>query len=235
MPQNKKQHFVPRFYLKRFSSDGASIHIRHTQLEKNIYSANLKNQCYKNYFYGKRPDIENALGHIEGEMAKILDQVVTHKALPSPHSPEHDIIMLYVLMQHGRTEHYASKADEMYDKFAKHLYHEQAQSMGIDIDQFKISIQDPAVFTLGIATRTYPLLLDLDYKLLVNRTGTEFVTSDNPVVLYNQLFSFRDRRIGSYCGVAQKGLQIFSQSDQTRSLFSLMLACIQLENDVPGL
>ncbi len=209
MPQNKKQHYVPRFYLKRFSSDGTSINIWHIQLEKNICSEKLRNQCYENYFYGKQPDIEKALGHVESEMSKILDQVITRKALPPYGSQEHFIIMLYVLMQLGRTKHSASAADEMYDKFEKHLHHEQAQSMGKDIDQFKIGIQDSVLLPLGIATQMYPLLLDLSCKLLVNRTGTEFVTSDNPVVLYNQLFSFGDRRKGSYCGMSQKGLQIF--------------------------
>ena len=209
MPQNKKQHYVPRFYLKRFSPNGVSINIWHTQLEKNIYSANLKNQCYKNYFYGKQPDIEKALASIEGEMSKILDKVTKCKTLPPRFSREHIIIMLYVLMQHGRTEYSASTADEMCDKLIKHLHREQTQSMGIDLDQFKIEIQDPAVFTLRMNTQLYPVLLDLNYKLLVNRTGIEFVTSDNPVVLYNQLFSFRDRRIGSCCGLAYKGLQIF--------------------------
>ena len=41
----------------------------------------------------------------------------------------------------------------------------------------------------------------------MNKTDVEFVTSDNPVVLYNQLFSFR--KFGSNTGLAQKGLQIF--------------------------
>ena len=58
-----------------------------------------------------------------------------------------------------------------------------------------------------MTTQNYPILIDLEYKLLVNRTDVEFITSDNPVVLYNQIFSFR--KFGSNTGLATKGLQIF--------------------------
>lgn len=54
----------------------------------------------------------------------------------------------------------------------------------------------------------YPMLLDLDFVLLVNETESEFVTSDHPVVRYNQLMEF-DRDGGSHCGWAWKGLQVF--------------------------
>ena len=62
-------------------------------------------------------------------------------------------------------------------------------------------------FYLGMATSALPILTDLKYKLLVNRTDVEFVTSDNPVVLYNQLFSFD--QTGSNTGWGSKGLQVF--------------------------
>ena len=72
MPRHRKQHYVPRFYLKGFSLDGKSINIWNLQRQLKIQSANLKNQCSKDYFYSKQLDVEEALGKIEGEMAKIL-------------------------------------------------------------------------------------------------------------------------------------------------------------------
>lgn len=55
MAKNKKQHFVPRFYLRKFSADGRSVNIWNLTNEKRIQGANLKNQCYKDYFYGEIP------------------------------------------------------------------------------------------------------------------------------------------------------------------------------------
>ena len=152
-------------------------------------------------------DVEKGLGINEGQMATILKIIDKRCDLPSPLSPEHLAIILYITMQHGRTKYAADQVDEMNDQIFKHLRRLPLKSNGIDIDQFKFTIENSPLFTLGIIVQSYPLLLDLEYKLLLNKTDIEFVTSDNPVVLYNQLFSFR--KLGSNTGLAQKGLQIF--------------------------
>ena len=207
MPQNKRQHYVPRFYLKRFSPDGKSINIWNLRSKQKIVSASLRDQCYKDYFYGKQLDVEKGLGINEYLTANILEFVDKRCNLPPPLSLEHLAIILYVISQHGRTKYAADEADEMHDQVMKQLYRQPMQSKGIDIDQFNITSEDALLFNLGIVVQCYPLLLDLAYKLLLNKTDVEFVTSDNPVVLYNQLFSFR--KFGSNSGLAQKGLQIF--------------------------
>ena len=207
MPQNKRQHYVPRFYLKRFSPDGKSINIWNLSSKRKIISTSLKDQCYKDYFYGKQLDVEKGLSINEGQMATILKIIDKRCDLPPILSPEHLAIILYVTMQHGRTKYAADQVDEMNDQIFKHLHRQPLKSEGIDIDQFNITIQDAQLITLGIVVHSYPLLLDLDYKLLLNKTDVEFVTSDNPLVLYNQLFSFR--KFASNTGLTQKGLQIF--------------------------
>ena len=207
MPKHRKQHYVPRFYLKGFSLDGKSINIWNLQRRLKIHSANLKNQCSKDYFYSKQLDVEEALGKIEGEMAKILKIVKKCRVLPPLGSLEHFVIVLYVLMQYGRTKYSADAANEMHDKVMKHLLRPMAEARGISIDEVMIGIEDVPRYSLAQFTLGYPLLLDLDYTLLTNNTVVEFVTSDNPVVFYNQLFSFRN--FGSNTGLAEKGLQIF--------------------------
>ncbi len=61
---------------------------------------------------------------------------------------------------------------------------------------------------VAMSTIYYPMLLDLEFALICNETSEEFVTSDHPVVRYNQLMEF-DREGGSHSGWAWKGLQIF--------------------------
>lgn len=182
MPQNKKHHYVPRFYLKRFSPDGKSINIWNIQNEKRIVSANLKNQCYKDYFYGKDFEVEQALGQIEGEVARILPLIDQYGSPPPYGSDDHFMLILYVLMQYARTAYAADALDEMNDQMMKHLFATHAKSKGIDLTGLTIGIKDVARYSLGMTTQMYPILLDLDCKLLVNKSGVEFVTSDNPVV-----------------------------------------------------
>jgi len=216
MPNNKKHHYVPRFYLKRFSPDAKSINIWNIPNNKKVISANLKNQCYKNYFYGKELKVEEALGNIEGHTAGIFRRIDQHGFPPPQVSGEYLTLVLYVLMQYGRTAYSADALDEMNDKMIKHLFGPKAEQEGIDLSKFSIGIKDAAQYSLGITTQFYPLLLDMDCKLLVNETDVEFITSDNPVVLYNQLFSFR--RFGSNTGLASKGLQIIIPISPTQLL-----------------
>ncbi len=207
MPQNKKHHYVPRFYLRRFSFDGKSINIWNLKKKQRIYSANLKNQCYRDYFYGKQPDLEGALGGIESAAASAMKKAEEFEVLPLPMTHDHLALILYLLTQFGRTTFSASAINEVLDKLMKHLLREEAMAKGIDIEKFAIQAKNAVQLALRAYIQGYPLLLDLGYKLLVNKTGTEFVTSDNPVVFYNQFLSFRP--LGGNAGLAQKGLLIF--------------------------
>jgi hypothetical protein len=59
-------------------------------------------------------------------------------------------------------------------------------------------------------------MYDLRLKLLMNDTSEPFITSDNPIVLYNQLMNFNT--FGSNCGYACKGLQIFVPLDSWKTM-----------------
>jgi len=207
MPNNKKHHYVPKFYLKRFSPSGKSINIWNIKNRKTISNGNLKNQCYQDYFYGKEQQVEKSLSIIENEAAEALKLIDKHGFSPPFDQNEYLTLTLYVLTQYGRTAYSADRLDEMQDKLMKHLYREQAKADGIDIDDFFIGIQDSAKYSLFMSIQSYPLLLDMSCKLITNKTNVDFVTSDNPVIFYNQLLSFRT--YVSNTGIASKGLQIF--------------------------
>ena len=198
---------MPQFYLKRFSPDSKSINIWNLRSKKKIESASLKGQCYKDYFYGKQLDLEKGLGKMEALTAIILRAMDTQSVLPAPMSTEHVLLVIYVLTQNVRTKFAMDSIDEVNDKLIKHLYGDQIKFQGIDKDQANIGIPNSPKFSLNTAVPSFPILLDLKYVLLVNKTDVDFVTSDNPVVLYNQLYSSREE--ASFTGYSVKGLQIF--------------------------
>lgn len=210
MAEHKKHHYVPRFYLKLFSENGRSINLFNIRSQRSVIDGGLKNQCYRDYFYGKDLQTEKALSLVEGQMSRILNAVQSGCALPSRKSEDRLTFLLHVLMQHTRTAYSIDAYDEQTDKLMKYLMAQKMKEMNLSPEQIaniKITQKDSARFALGMATPHYPLLIDLDWKLL-RATGThEFITSDNPVVYYNQFFSFR--RSGSNTGLASKGLQIF--------------------------
>jgi hypothetical protein len=82
---------------------------------------------------------------------------------------------------------------------------------GIDLDRYQIVYDNPQMMNLYHASSTIPILWDLGLKFIVNNHVTEFVISDNPVVLYNQ-FLEQHPKFGNQDGItglALKGLQIF--------------------------
>jgi len=217
MADNKKHHYVPRFLLKRFSPNGKSIGIYNIASKRLILRGNLYNQCYTPYLYGKDNVMEKTLAKAEGDLAHLvraMDQVI---APPPPFSEPHKLMLFFVLSQRGRTQYAADAADEMLDKMVKNIFGEMFQKEhGIDLHRFKVSLTEAAQESVAMTLSGFPLLLDMGCKMLVNKTGEEFVISDNPVVFYNQLMSFR--KFGSNCGMACKGLQIFVPIDPHKTL-----------------
>ncbi len=213
MPNNKKHHYVPRFYLKRFSDNGKSIGLYNLGKKLRIPVANLKNQCYKDYFYGKGQVTENALGEIEGHISVLFSVIDELGDLSSLGSIPRTNLIYYILIQYTRTHFFADAMDELNDKIIKHVFGKEFESEidGINLDDFIIGIQDVSQYALYLAVQTYPLLLDLRAKLIINRTSEEFITSDNPVVMYNPFMLFR--KIGGNTGYAAKGLQVFLPMD----------------------
>ena len=210
MAENKKHHYVPRFYLKLFSENGRSINLFNLRIQRFVLDGALKNQCYRDYFYGKDPQIEKALSLVEGQISQIFNKVQSNNILPKRGSPDHITLLMYILIQHARTAYSAEMYDEQTDKIIKHLVAPELEDTNYSSEQIasvRVTLKNPARFALSVAAPHYPLLVDLKLKLIRATGAHGFITSDNPVVFYNQFLSFR--KLVSNTGLASKGLLIF--------------------------
>src|SRR5579862_1401374 len=210
MAANKRHHFVPRFYLRRFSPNGRSVRLFNLRTNRIVPAANLDRQCYRNYFYGKTPELENVLGEVESVAAHILRRLSAGEVFPQ-RSVDHVNLVIFLLLQFARTTYLADSFDEVLDRFAKHILSQRSDIPQDVLAGVKIVHTEPAREALRSTMISYPLVLDLEWKLLKIVGDDEFITSDNPVVLYNQLMTFRN--FGSSTGLACKGLQIFFPID----------------------
>ena len=66
MSERANQHFVPRFYFRNFSEDGARIHLLHRSSGRTIINAPIRGQCVKQRLYGSA-DMELRLSQIEAK------------------------------------------------------------------------------------------------------------------------------------------------------------------------
>ncbi len=216
MPQNKKHHYVPRFYLQQFSEDGRRINLFNIPAQRTIFGASLRGQCYRCYFYGRNSNIEKMLADVEAKASIILREIARDRVLPMQASEDHQYLFLFLLMQCARTSYQTDLIEERHDAFWRHAvlpYVDQSQGALPDNPP---RCREPGTYALRTAFGFLPVIFDLDYKLLSIADDQEFIASDNPVVLYNQMYEFV--RIGGTTGIANKGLQIFFPIDRKNLL-----------------
>ena len=106
MAENKKQHFIPQFYLRYFSinSLGKSISIFSLTSSKFIESGSIKKgQAAKDYFYGSDLKVEKTLNKIEGKAAFVINSIISSNDLLEKRSSEHEILLIYFLLLYART------------------------------------------------------------------------------------------------------------------------------------
>ncbi len=206
--KKKKQHYVPRFYLKNFAADasGKSINVYNISSDRYVSNGNLKNQCYESYFYGKDLKIENAFSTIEGKASTVLRGLLEQTKFPEPFTKEHYLLLLFTLLQYARTKGAEIVLKEFIDKLAKVFLKQSGEFSEEDFDNFTIEANNTIGLNLKFMAESIHIGMDLHYKIINNKTAVEFITSDNPVIFYNQ--AFYDFKDFSSIGVGSKGLQI---------------------------
>lgn len=182
MPHNKNQHFVPRCLLRPFTlgGNGTAINVFNISRERPIWNAPVKSQCSRDYFYGHDGATESILASLEGEFAAILRRLQEHEM---PNDDEKNRLLLFALVQSRRT---AATIDEMklqQEDFKDKIFagrQEQRHELDLSHDEIVAMSMRMSVDMLKYAS-------DLKISILLNRTSTDFVISDNPSVLTNRL------------------------------------------------
>jgi len=209
LAENKKQHYVPGFYLKYFSNngDGKSIGVWNLKAGKFIRYGSLENQAFENYFYGKDLEIEKMFADLEAQVSAILERAIKDRYLPKNPSEDYLNLILFILFQMNRTKYASELVNEMADKMFKTVYRHDKRVKDI-LDKVSIKSENPVLFALKVAANGFPLLFDLKCKLIINKTENSFIVSDNPVVRYNNFLLKRKWPLGK-TGLLEPGLQIF--------------------------
>jgi hypothetical protein len=174
--------------------------------DKFIMSTAIRDQGHENHFYGEQ-EIEKALCDLEGVASRIIAAAVEHETLPARSSDGHHELLMFTIFQAVRTRLAADETNECIEKFVKRLASDVTPPKE-NMDELSIKLTNAPAYNLGLAALSYPIVIDLRYKLLCNRTSIPFVTSDHPVVLYNQFMENRHPH-GSSTGLASKGLLLF--------------------------
>lgn len=210
--KTKRQHFVPKLLLRKFSADKRSISLFALARGLRVDGASIKEQCYADHFYGNDGDIEFAFSRFEGEFSRVIEDLSPER-LEGLSDGALFLCRAFVHLQRFRTlaaaEQFTAWNNSLFTKvFAKDP---RIRDVDVDLNDFEVRVTEPQTEMLGMWSRTLPGVMDLEVRFLVADRKVGFVISDDPAVIYNQWAIHHPvfKRFTGITGLAAKGLQMF--------------------------
>lgn len=187
MAEGKKQHYVPKFYLRYFLFDKNRFYLYNIEDDDDIGLVPYKEQCYEKYFYGDDLVWEKALSKQESEWnASIL------KTLDNDFS-ELNLIREFVLFQLARTKAFNDRLEKTTSRQIEEMLTAQ---FGDDIDATKTKAIKAAAdkkaeeltkpsMSLNMINGLLDTISDLAFVRIHYKTKQKIISSDNPVLVIN--------------------------------------------------
>lgn len=221
----KRQHYVPRMILKKFSKDRVQISLLVFGKGKRVDGASLRDQCYADYFYGADNVLEKSFAAEGGKIGTLLGDL-SRERLEALTDDDLEQLRNFVRYQHARTKGAAEHLSNLAGAFAKQLLRDSLKlNKDIDVteeelDEMKIGLTNAQNNSVWEAAKSLPLFLDLRVKFIATDRTPGFVIGDHPVVTYNQFVEDHPllRRWPTSAGLALKGLQLFMPLSPSVSL-----------------
>lgn len=201
----KKQHYVPQFYLKRFTQDGKRIHVFDKVANKS-FLAGIKDVAYENYFYDvpkadtvdgeKYQPEERALSVLEGKFNSITDVALkfAKDGQPVPTVKQLQDMALFTAIQLVRTPQYRDNLVACMELMGASCMKTVLQMAAPEIaSQVRVELKNkedyaPALhaqfmWNSEFVSKVAATLCTHIWVVGVNRTNTPLFTSDSPVVM----------------------------------------------------
>lgn len=200
-------HFVPQFYLRNFSMDREAVCLINIKRAHATQNASIKDQCSRWKFYGETDDLEDAFSELEGDVAPVLRDIITGNLLPRVGTDAYFRLSFFLVVQYLRTHVSTQNMAHQSSLLGTYFVREAGKRTGYDTSNVRVTYDDDVALPLKTIRDVFPALRDLDSRILRTSCNARFITSDNPVIFYNQWCEGVDYTgvVGAMCS----GLQIF--------------------------
>ncbi len=199
MPAYRKQHFVPKFFMKGFASAPKRVHLYNKKRRSVVKDASLRRQCAKANFYGADHEIELQFGEIERWIAPRLARLRKDQSRFEITDDVKMLVVQLVALLDIRTDRRISEMRQLATSFFDDSTPEEMSMRRIAsempmIDILKSNLE--AIFE-GIGHLQIHFISD-------RKKG--FLVGDAPVAHYNQYCEYiQDHGV---LGLGQKGIQL---------------------------
>ena len=212
----KRQHYVPRFYLKNFAlkrKSGNTIRCFNKEKERS-FEENIDNVGMENYFYdkGAPPQIDKFFAVKEELHSKIYHKIINSQSLNNLSESEKFLMCEYIFFQNERTrstrERNRQIVKKIYKKLEKENGYPEFESLPEEYQEWLLESRGEMA-QLNILFNVFKdeggnlqspkeiigYIMDLGWNLTENNLANEFYTSDHPIIIYNPIYE-GDRLIG---------------------------------------
>ncbi len=193
MADKKKQHYVPKFYMRRFLCDPNRYYLFNIEKNKNYGPVPYKDQCYEDYFYGKDKIWEDKLSIKERNWENAFNRFISGDY-------SSDVITLlkeFAIFQKGRTVDQVEKqidinAEMVFQQMKMIIDHDKTIN---DKEKYYVEAKNRALEStkqnmtpnalLDIFEKIVDTIEDLSFTHLQFQTKEKLISSDNPIIMLN--------------------------------------------------
>jgi len=200
----RNQHYVPRFYLKRFADQNGKLSVLNIPKEATYADVPYKTQCHKTNFYGEDGEWETRLSSMESGWSTATNKLINREPITTD---DMNLVKQFALYQRQRT---FAQGEFTKRQFAS-LLMDVAQVQLRNQPNNQVPCTDAGIARacseeaeretvpgsgIGLMKDMEPYIDDLDLAVIRYETANELLSSDVPVVAINK---FSERDIGIAC------------------------------------
>lgn len=180
----KNQHYVPQFYLKLFSNNSKSIGTWNSKIDKIINDASIVGMASRDNLYGSDQNLEKELASWEKDWSITIHKIIETNKIET--LDDFASILTFITIGSTRTLKNADISNYISDYLAKiMLTNKIPQKI---LNGMKIKMDIPNLMSMKVAADMTIILSDLKYFVIENVSTVAFITSDNPICLYNKFY-----------------------------------------------
>jgi hypothetical protein len=216
--RKRKQHYVPKFYLKNFSIQRKNEYFTNCFDKSSFkqFKVNIKEIGCENCFYeidkNITQEMEDSLSEYDERFTKVYNKLVTSKSLGSLKWKEKEVFSQFIIIQELRTREMREHLRDMTKNLSNWLSNKPLTEK-LEKQLKKISSEKGIRnLHLGLIKETLlnnntlvDMLLNLKWSIYENNTNAPFWTSDNPINRYNPIDFSPYGNLGLLC----RGIEIF--------------------------
>ncbi len=185
----KVHHYIPRFFLRNFSSNGKSIW-KYVKDKKLFISNSSISKTWGNYkFYWDDLYVEDFLAKIEYNASIVISKIIKEVKIPSKNTSEYFYLIMFTIQMFFRIPKNLEYSKIKGRDFCKNCISEDNKET---INKFSFEMwRQKIIESIYLFS---PSLFDLSPKILLNKTSIPFISWDSITIPINYLFNEKLRR-----------------------------------------